>query len=86
MRDFIKRALTRRISIRGSRRGILREIEVEPSDRLVYGMYFATASLCTLTLLEVTYLVVLHTFSSEIFSAITGLIGTIVGVLLTSKG
>jgi len=49
-------------------------------------MYFATASLCTLTLLEVTYLVVLHTFSSEIFSAITGLIGTIVGVFVTAKG
>ena len=82
MRDPIKRALTRRISVKGRRR----QIELEPSEKLVYGMYFATASLCTLTLLEVTYLVVLHTFSSEIFSAITGLIGTIVGVLLTSKG
>lgn len=85
MRDFIKRALTRRISVRGSRRGILREIEVEPSEKLVHGMYFAISALISLTALEAIYMVVLHTFSSEIFSAITGLIGTILGVLLGSK-
>jgi len=80
LRNFIKKALTRKIKL------TRRAVEVEPSLRLVYGMYFAIATLICLTILEVTYILVLRSFSSEIFSAITGLIGTIVGVLLTSKG
>ena len=82
MRDFIKRALTRRIPVKGRRK----QIELEPSTKLVYGMYFAIAALISLTILEAMYIIVLRSFSSEIFSAITGLIGTIVGVFVTSKG
>jgi hypothetical protein len=82
MRDFIKRALTRRIPVKGHRK----QIELEPSTKLVYGMYFAVAALISLTILEAMYIIVLRSFSSEIFSAITGLIGTIVGVFVTSKG
>ena len=80
MRNFIKKALTRKIKL------TRRTVEVEPSLRLVYGIYFAIATVICLTILEATYILVLRSFSSEIFSAITGLIGTIVGVLLTSKG
>ena len=80
MRNFIKKALTRKIKL------TRRTVEVEPSLRLVYGMYFAIVTLICLTILEATYILVIRSFSSEIFSAITGLIGTIVGVLLTSKG
>ena len=80
MRNFIKKALTRKIKL------TRRTVEVEPSLRLVYGMYFAIASVICLTILEATYILVLRSFSSEIFAAITGLIGTIVGVLLTSRG
>jgi len=80
LRNFIKKALTRKIKL------TRRTVEVEPSLRLVYGMYFAIATVICLTILEATYILVLRSFSSEIFSAITGLIGTIVGVLLTSKG
>lgn len=82
MRDFIKRALTRRIPVKGRRK----QIELEPSTKLVYGMYFAIAALISLTILEAMYIIVLRSFSSEIFSAITGLVGTIVGVFVTSKG
>jgi len=80
LRNFIKKALTRKIKL------TRRTVEVEPSLRLVYGIYFAIATVICLTILEATYILVLRSFSSEIFSAITGLIGTIVGVLLTSKG
>ena len=85
MRNFIRKALTRRISVKG-RHSKRRMIEVEPSNRLVYGMYFATVALITLTAVEIVHIAYIGSFSSEIFSAITGLIGTIVGVLLTSKG
>jgi uncharacterized protein YndB with AHSA1/START domain len=86
MRDLIRKALTRRISIKGPRGKRARYVEVEPSDRLVYGVYFAIAALTALTILEATYILVLRSFSSEVFSAITGLIGTIVGALATAKG
>jgi len=81
MRDFIKRALTRRIPVKGRRK----QIELEPSSKLVYGMYFAIASLISLTILEAVHIVVLHTFSSEIFAAITLVIGTILGAFFGQK-
>ena len=80
MRNFVKQVLTRKIKLTRC------TVEVEPSPRLVYAMYFAIATLICLTILEATYILVLRSFSSEIFSVITGLIGTIVGVFLTSKG
>jgi hypothetical protein len=82
MRGWIKKALTRTISIKGRRR----EIEVPPSDRLLYGVYFAMAALTALTLLEATYMIVLHRFSSEIFATITLVIGTILGAFFGQKG
>lgn len=63
-----------------------RAIEVEPSDRFVYGVYFAIAALTSLTLLEATYILVLRSFSSEIFAAITLVIGTILGAFFGQKG
>jgi len=81
MRDFIKRALTRRIPVKGRRK----QIEFEPSSKLVYGMYFAIASLISLTILEAMYIIFLRSFSSEIFSAITLVIGTILGAFFGQK-
>jgi len=81
MRDFIKKALTRRIPIKGCHK----QIELEPSSKLVYGMYFAIASLISLTILEAVHIVVLRSFSSEIFSAITLVIGTILGAFFGQK-
>lgn len=77
---LLRKALTRKIQLRR------RVIEVEPSNKLVYAMYFAIATLISLTTLEAVHVVVLRSFNSEIFSAITGLIGTIIGVLAKSKG
>jgi hypothetical protein len=82
MPTWIRRALTRRVSVRGRRA----EIELEPSERLVYGVYFAIAALASLTFLEAVYLIVLHTFSSEIFAAISLVIGTILGAFFGQKG
>lgn len=75
----LRKALTRKVS-KGRR-----TIEVPPSNRLIYGLYFAIAALVSLTVLEATYILVLHSFSNEIFSAITGLLGTILGVFLGGK-
>lgn len=81
MKDWIKQALTRRISIKGSRR----QIELEPSERLVYGVKFAMGMTVCLSALEIAHMAFLGTWNSEIFAAITGLIGTVSGVLIAQK-
>lgn len=82
MRDFIKKALTRRILVKGRHK----QIELEPSSKLVYGMYFAIVALISLTILEAMYIIVLRSFSSEIFAAISLVIGTIFGAFFGQKG
>ena len=69
MTDFIKRALTKRHG----------RTEIPPSQRLVLGIQFAIISLLCLTVLEITYMLIVRAFSSEIFAAITLVVGTIVG-------
>jgi len=75
MRNLIKKALTRR-------RG---KVEIPPSQSLLLGIYFAIASLICLTALETTYIIVVRSFSSEIFAAITLVIGTILGAFFGQK-
>ena len=84
MSRFLKRALTRTVTVKGSR-GRVREVEVPPNQKLLYGIYFAIASLVCLTALEVTYIVILRSFSSEIFAAISLVVGTIVGAFFGQK-
>ena len=81
MRDFIKKALTRRIPVKGRRK----HIELEPSSKLVYGMYFALIALVCLTILEATYIIALQSFSNEIFAVISLVIGTILGAFFGQK-
>jgi hypothetical protein len=80
MRKWIRRALTRRIVFKR------RTVKVEPSDSLVYGMCFAIAALISLTILEAVYILVLRSFNTEIFAAITFVIGTILGAFFGQRG
>jgi len=61
------------------------ESEVEPDERLVLGTKFAIAITFCLTALEITHLALLGTWNSEIFAAITGLAGTITGIMISQK-
>ena len=84
MADFIKRALTRRIPKKGCR-GNQHILIDEPNEKLVLAVKFAIVMVFCLTALEITYLAVLRTWSSEVFAAITGLSGTVMGVFLGQK-
>jgi hypothetical protein len=84
MTNILKKALTRKVTVKGPR-GKNQDIEVLPSQKLVLGIYFAIASLVSLTILEVTYIVVLRTFSSEVFAAVSLVIGTILGAFFGQK-
>lgn len=79
MGDFVKRALTRKRVQRG------RAVSEEPDQRVVYVVKFAIAMLVCLSAVEIAYLVILRTWNSEVFSAITGLIGTVTGIFVGSK-
>jgi len=84
MREWIRKALTRSTAVRGSRGGTVYRV-VPPEPKLVYGVYFVIAGLIGLISLEIVHLIVLRAWNSEIFAAITGLIGTILGVFFGSK-
>ena len=78
MSDWIKQALARKRIQRG------RVIVEEPNERLVLGVKFAIGMTAFLSLLEIAHLFVLGSWSGQIFSTITGLVGTISGVLIGS--
>ncbi len=76
MRELLRKALTRRHGC----------IRYKPSDRLVLAVQFSIYLLLGLVAIEITHLVALKSWNSEVFSAITGLAGTVFGVLLERKG
>jgi hypothetical protein len=78
MKDWIRRALTRRTSTQNP-------IETQPNPKLVLGVKFTIAMTLILSTLEITHTIILHAWNSEIFSAITALTGTITGILITQK-
>jgi hypothetical protein len=75
MADWIKKALTRRVKQR----------EIPPDQRLIYGVKFAVAMTLCLSALEIAHLAFLGRWNSEIFAAITGLAGTVSGILIAQK-
>ena len=79
MADTIKRALTRRRVQRG------RMVSEEPNEKLVLGVKFAIAMTVCLSLLEVAHLAFMHEWNSEVFAAISGLSGTILGIFVGQK-
>lgn len=79
--DPVKKALTRKILVKRGRGQ--QTVEVTPSERLVLGVKFAIVMTLILSALEVAHMAFLGSWSSEIFAAITGLIGTVSGVLIS---
>jgi hypothetical protein len=78
--DFVKKALTRR---NANKKGLNESLE--PDERLVLGVKFAIAITFCLSALEIANLTVLGTWNSEVFASITGLTGTITGILISQK-
>jgi len=79
MADLIKRALTRRRVQRG------RIVSEEPDEKLVLGIKFAIGMTACLSALEVAHLAFLGSWNSEVFAAISGLSGAVVGVFVGQK-
>ena len=84
MKNWIKKALTRKINHKGPR-GKQQATTVPPSQNLLYAVYFSLGLVTCLTILEVVHLIVLGKWNNEIFTVIAGLIGNITGIFLTQK-
>jgi hypothetical protein len=78
--DWVRRALTRKV-----KRTRSTVIISEPNEKLVYVVKFAIAMLVCLSAVEIAHLAILRTWNSEIFAAITGLSGTVMGIFVGSK-
>jgi hypothetical protein len=60
-------------------------VEVPPSQKLLYAVYFSLSMVGCLTALETVHLIVLGRWNPEIFTVISGLVGNITGIFLTQK-
>jgi len=83
MPDWIKRALTRRRHLKG--RGKQQIIVEQPNEKLVYAVKFAITMTVCLSGLEVAHMAFLGSWNSEVFAAITGLSGTVMGIFVGQK-
>ena len=84
MTDWIRKALTKTVQRKGSR-GREQIVVVQPNEKLVYAVKFAIGMTVCLSALEITHMAFLGTWNSEIFAGITGLIGTVSGILIGQK-
>jgi hypothetical protein len=80
LRNPIREALTKTIRLKRGRR-----VEVPPSQKLLYAVYFSLGMVGCLTALEAVHLIVLGKWNSEIFTVIAGLVGNITGIFLSQK-
>jgi len=83
---IIRKALTKALIRQVGKGKKLERVELPPSERLVYGLYFAFLALSALTVLEALHIVFLHSFSDEVFASITLVVGTILGAFFGRGG
>jgi len=79
MRDPIKRALARKRVSRG------RVTVEEPNEKLVLVVKFGVCMTVCFSGLELVHILLLGSWNSEIFAAISGLTGTISGIFVGQK-
>jgi len=80
LRNPIREALTRTVHVKAGRR-----VEVPPSQKLLYAVYFSLSMVGCLTVLEAVHLIVLGRWNPEVFTVIAGLVGNVTGIFLTQK-
>jgi hypothetical protein len=78
--DWLKRFFTRTIFL--TVKGKKHSVKLEPSQRLILYLQFAVAAFFGLVALQISALVFLHVWSGEVFATITGLLGTVTGILI----
>ncbi len=82
----IEKLLTRKVHRRLQARERERVVVIPPSRRLLLAFQFSLILLTALVILQALHLLVLGAWNSQIFSALTGVAGTLLGVLLERGG
>jgi len=85
LKNIIRKALTKTVVVQVGTRKKQKRVQVLPSEQIVYLVYFAIAAFVGLTALEIVHMIFFGVWNSEIFSAITGLIGTISGIFVSQR-
>jgi hypothetical protein len=83
MTDWLKKALTRKITIKTTQKHKPKTITIQPNPKLIIGIKFTISKTITLTILQIAHMTVLHTWNSKIFACISGLIATVREVLIS---
>jgi len=85
--EVVRRLFTKRVTVAVTegRRRKTHVVEVEPSGNVVYAFILSLVMLTCLSALQIAYLIVMHEWNSEIFTVISGLVGTITGMFLGAK-
>ena len=76
---WVRRALARKSVQRG------RVVTEDPDEKLVIVVKFGLAMTVLLSGLEIAHILLLGSWNSEVFAAITGLAGTITGIFVGQK-
>jgi len=80
LKNLLRKILTKTVRVSKTR-----QVNVPPSETLLYAVYFSLGMVVCLTVLEAVHLVVLGRWNPEIFTVISGLVGNITGIFLTQK-
>jgi len=83
-KDFVKKALTHRIHKRGPREWDQFEV-IGSNEKLVLGVKFAIFMVVCLSAFEFAHMAFLGAWNIELFVAVTGLSGTIMGIFAVQK-
>jgi hypothetical protein len=86
LRNLLRRLFAKKVAVYGGKsRKKVKYVTVPPNERLIAGIIFAITALTGLIALEIAHLAFLKAWNSEIFAAITSIIGTILGVFISQK-
>lgn len=94
LKHWIEKALTKKVAVHvdyartgkhPKRARRIETIEIPPSQKLLYGVYFMTILLAALTAIEIVHVIFLGSFNNEIFHLMNTLVSVMVGVFFGAK-
>jgi len=85
MKQWITKALTKTVWTKHGKRRELKLSQEPPSERLIIITEFSIAAIAALTVIEVVHVIILRSWNAEVFSALSGLIGTVTGIIIGRK-
>jgi hypothetical protein len=86
MKEQISKLFTKKVLLKSGQQTKRVELEIPPSQTLIYGVIAATAILALLTAMEISHMMFLGNFNTDIFATITLVVGTLLGTFFGQKG